>query len=502
MAHRLRQFQRRHGRYLREGDLSELAQDSKAPLSAWRSVAGFFEEFREPTLPATGDRSCGDLACMLALGKEAPNPADGGEVLACLGRCHHAPVRVDRHGELHFRDTPNTVIGRCLAPESRLTRPSWEKETDACVAILGREKNRAAAIRKRLKAVAGLDRHRKKRGRTLTERWFEVADAKAEQRFLVCHADAGNPGATGSAWLLQYRAHAVIDGMVLASWLTGAKEGVICVHHDLPEVFTAVEEALSDAIAAGKLREGQFEISVIATFGSHVGGEETALLNAIEGKRGEVRIRPPEPETSGVFGLPTVIETAETFALLPGWLASEEDMGHRLVTLTPPFSRPGVVEIDASVSLRGVSREGTSFLKTKNYPRALLLGGPFGSVVFSEDWDLRLDAEILAERDFSPGHWGLAPLPMEADLSVLVRGWLEFAARENCGKCAPCRLGPLAALEMLDSHDLRGRHRFREILETIAETSLCGFGRDFPRPLRQLIEKVGIDWIYDGPPAD
>lgn len=419
-----------------------------------------------------------------------------GEVAACLGRCHLGPVSVDRHGEL-LCATGRTgeLPPRCLAPEARLTRGSWEKECAACLAIVRREGWSGEVLRRRLGGVTGLDRHRRKGGRTLLDRWTAAAGTPSAQRFVVCHGEAGNPGSTSHAWLLHRRPHAVIDGMILAGLMVGASEAVICVHHDLPEVHTAVDEAIRQATAAGKLREGGFEITAIATFGAHVGGEETALINAIEGQRGEARTRPPEPEVAGVFGLPTVIETAETYALLPGWLASQRDPGHRLVTVTPPFDRPGLVEIDASVSIRRLAREASTDFEG-GAPAALLLGGPFGAAVFPESWDFRLDADILGRGGLSAGHWGLLPLRSGVVPGALLRLWLDFAARESCGKCAPCRLGPLAAMEALDSSDLRARERLVEILDTIGRTSLCGFGRDFPGPLRQLIDRFGIDSFF------
>ena len=497
---------------MEQGDLGLLADQLSVPVSHLGSVADFFEEFRSRPWKQTDQRRCGDLPCALAAGFDEsvrrPHPSemeglvDEEEIpsvpLSCLGRCHEAPVSLDRYGELQTAaNHPEPVAARCLAAEGRLTRPSWEKEAAAFVETIRRERDPVRVVRRKLEATEGLTRHRRKAGRGLFERWQEAASTPAAQRFVVCHADAGNPGAAGGAWLLHRKPAVVIDGMILAGLLVGAKEGVICVHHDMPDVFTAVDEAVNAATEAGKLREDGFEISVIATFGSHVGGEETALLNAIEGRRGEARVRPPEPEIAGVFGLPTVIETAETFALLPGWLATGQDPGHRLMTLTPPFGRPGLVEIDASVPIRGALREGSSVLR-KEKPTALLLGGPFGSLVFSEHFDLRLDAEILKERDISPGNWSLLPLPKEMDYRALVESWLDFAARESCGKCAPCRLGPLAAREMLESPNLRSRRRLPEVLDTIEATSLCGFGRNFPRPLRQLIDWIGVDDIIDG----
>ncbi len=495
IAHRLRQYQRRLGRHLEAADLPGLASQLALPLARVRSAAGFFDEFRELSPGSGADfRHCGDLPCALARGDIGQSRAVG-ETLACLGRCHLGPLSMDRHGEMHGAAAVEEIPARCLAPEARLTRDTWEKESAACVAIVRREGWKGSALLDRLADTTGLDRHRRKEARTLTDRWTTAARAASSQRFVVCHGEAGNPGSTGHAWILRRRPHAVIDGMILTGLMIGATEAVICVHHDLPEVFSAIEEAIREATALGKLGEGVFEITALATFGAHVGGEETALINAIEGRRGEARTRPPEPELAGVFGLPTVIETAETFALLPGWLSSQRDPGHRLVSVTPPFGRPGWVEIDASVSIRRLAREASGNPDGENHT-ALLLGGPFGGVVFPENRDLRLDAEVLAGHGLSPGHWGLTPLPPDLPPAALARHWLDFAARESCGKCSPCRLGPLAAMEALDSADLRARDRFIEILDTIRQTSLCGFGRDLPTPLLQLIDHFGVDHFF------
>ncbi|MCB1063708.1 MAG: hypothetical protein KDN20_12395 [Verrucomicrobiae bacterium] len=492
-AHRLRQFHRRHGRFVSDADLSGLAMQLGAPLSQLRSVAGFFEEFREISQPAVS-RFCGDLTCVIARGVAATEVVSVG---ACLGRCDQAPSWTDRFGELHLGIGDDERRIRNLSPEASLTRPLLERDTGSLLASFRREKDPTAAVWSRLGNVQGLERHRKKGERSLVERWRDAAQTEASQRFVVCHADAGNPGTVGNAWLLKHRPQVVIDGMALAGLAVGATEGVICVHHDLPEVFTAVDHAIQAAMESGRLAEGLFEVTVVATFGSHVGGEETALLNAIEGARGEARVRPPEPEIAGLFGLPTVIETAEVFALLPIWLERQRDLGARLITVTPPFSRPGLVEVDASVSLRGVLREagGDPGDGGKSAFDALLLGGPFGSVAFPENWDLRLDADVLRSNELTPGHWGITPLPVGSDLRALMMSWLDFAARETCGKCTPCRLGPLAAIEMLREPSPVKRARFVEILDTISSTSLCGFGRDFPRPLQQLIDRFGVDRI-------
>ncbi|MCB1093923.1 MAG: hypothetical protein KDL87_20450, partial [Verrucomicrobiae bacterium] len=168
-----------------------------------------------------------------------------------------------------------------------------------------------------------------------------------------------------------------------------------------------LEKTIAQLAQEGAWSDG-IEISVMPTFGSHVGGEETALLNVIEGRRGEVRLRPPEPEVAGVFGLPTLMETAETFALLPDWLRYGRDDGHRLATLRLSDERTGMVEIDSRVTLRDLI-DGFAEPADLAAP-AWLFGGPFGSLVFEDHLDLPLNAPTLREERIHPGNWSIEPI--------------------------------------------------------------------------------------------
>ena len=370
---------------------------------------------------------------------------------------------------------PPVINVTSLVPEPRLTGEDDLADAFALVAALKSTPDPAGTIGNSLRAVERLDLHRIKADRPLAHRWAEAADTPAAQRFVVCHAEAGNPGAPGGDWVLRHRPGAVLAGMALAALRIGADEGVVCVDRTRPATIAALRKAIDQAIALGGLGRG-FEVTVLPTFGSHVGGEETALLNAIEGRRGEARIRPPEPETAGIFGLPTVIETAETFALLPDWLRRGRDDGNRLIALLPPFSRPGLAEIDATTTTRRLLDLGGG----GETAAALLVGGPFGRLVFPEDWDL------------PAGSGSLEPLPIGMAFRDLAERHLTFAAAESCGRCAPCHLGPLAAMEILKTPEA-DIHRLREILDTITMTSLCGFGRLFPQALRQWLDRWGLD---------
>lgn len=440
VAHRLRQSRRKLGRLPGDAEFGEIARQCGVSEAEVRGVAGFFEEFDQA-----------------------------------------APPESDWIWEPNWPRDPR--VSR-LTVEARLSASDDGHDSGAIelACAISRSPHPGRTVWNSLRGVEQLDRHRNKNGRALMERWMDASDTIAAQRFIVCHSDAGNPGAAGGPWLLHHRPGAILAGMALAGMAVGANEGVICVDRRRRDTVEAVRSAIGQATATGLLGNG-FDVTVLPTFGSHVGGEETALLNAIEGRRGEARSRPPEPERCGIYGLPTVIETAEIFALLPDWFRRGRDDGTRLIAKLPPFADAGLVEIDAGVSLRRLISDGNEWA-------AVAIGGPFGGLIFPEYWDTALSMEAFAPINLRPGNWSIAPVPVGASFDEWA-GWrLDFAAAENCGKCAPCRLGPLAARDRI-ADGSAGQYRFREILETMSAASLCGFGRDLPGPIRQWLERWG-----------
>jgi NADH:ubiquinone oxidoreductase subunit F (NADH-binding) len=439
VAHRLRQSRRKLGRLPGDAEFAEIARQCGVSEAEVRGVAVFFEEFDQA-----------------------------------------APPEEEWIWEPNWPRHPQLSL---LTAEARLSALDDDDSGAIVLATaIRRSPHPGRTVWSSLRGVEQLDQHRVKNGRTLMERWMDASDTIAAQRFIVCHANAGNPGASGGPWLLHHRPGAILAGMALAGMAVGASEGVICVDRRRRDTVEAVRSAIGKATAAGLLGGG-FDVTVLPTFGSHVGGEETALLNAIEGRRGEARARPPEPERSGIYGLPTVIETAEIFALLPDWLRRGRDDGTRLIAKLPPFADPGLVEIDAGISLRRLVSDSGDLA-------AVALGGPFGSLVFPENWDTALSAEAFGTLDLRPGNWSVAPVAAGASFDDWAGARLDFAAAESCGKCAPCRLGPLAARDRI-ADGTAGKYRFREILDTMSAASLCGFGRDLPGPIRQWLKRWG-----------
>jgi NADH-quinone oxidoreductase subunit F len=217
-------------------------------------------------------------------------------------------------------------------------------------------------------------------------------------------------------------------------------------------------------------------------------GEETALLNAIEGRRGEVRLRPPYPSEHGLFGRPTVVNNVETLVNVP-WIVARGSQAYRalgthaspgtkVICLDHGFARPGLVEVEFGTKLRHVIETLAGGGAGGRPLAAVVFGGPMGSVLAPERWD-----EPIAYGPGSRmGHAGLVAVSADADLTALLRHWLEFMAAESCGKCVPCALGSRRALELQAEPE-----RLRELLALISDTSLCGFGQLLPGPVLDLL---------------
>jgi NADH:ubiquinone oxidoreductase subunit F (NADH-binding) len=248
----------------------------------------------------------------------------------------------------------------------------------------------------------------------------------------------------------------------------------------------------------------QLEIRVVAGQGSYVCGEETALLNAIEGHRGEVRVRPPFPAEKGLWGCPTVVNNIETLVNVPWIVARGPDAFRALGTADSPgtkafclsagFRHPGVVEAPYGISLDRLIRD-LGGGGADGELAGVSLGGPMGSILLPGEWDVAVDYPTLAARGLRLGHGGLVALPAGTDWADLLVHWAGFMARESCGKCVPCRLGSARAerlaRQLLEERGLRKQgssasQELQALLELVAATSLCGFGQGIPGPMETL----------------
>ncbi len=327
------------------------------------------------------------------------------------------------------------------------------------------------------------------------------------QKFIVCNADEGDPGAYSDRYLLEQQPHSVLLGMIIAGYITGATAGVVYIRGEYPEAVEITQQAINDIHAAGYLGENilgsgfNYQFKVIKAQGAYICGEETALLSSIEGQRPEVRVRPPYPTQIGLFNKPTVVNNVETLASIPYIIKNTgaqyasfgkgRSTGTKLVSLDGFFKKPGIYEVDMGTPLSTVINElGGGF---RQAVKAMHIGGPLGGLVpVAKINDLSIDFESFAQNGFLLGHASVVCIPEEFPIIEYVRHLFEFTAHESCGKCFPCRLGSTRGAEMvtkaLETDYKMDRTLLNDLLETMEVGSLCALGGGLPLPIKNALQ--------------
>lgn len=319
------------------------------------------------------------------------------------------------------------------------------------------------------------------------------------RKYIVCNADEGDPGAYSDRYLLEQRPHLVLLGMMLAGFCVGADTGVLYIRAEYPEAVEIVKRAVAEIGARGWIGTNiqgsgvDFRFKVIKAAGAYVCGEETALLNSIEGKRGEVRTRPPYPAQQGLFNRPTVVNNVETLACVP-WvvknggaafakLGTDKSNGSKLVCLDSGFNRPGMYEVECGTPLGKVIDElGQGFSRPT---KALHIGGPLGGIVPMQKVNaLSIDFETFQKEGFLLGHASVLSIPQDYPMVAYLEHLFEFTAMESCGKCFPCRIGSTRGKELIQGARTLGRTidraLFNDLIETMEIGSLCALGGGLP----------------------
>lgn len=342
-------------------------------------------------------------------------------------------------------------------------------------------------------------------------------NAEGDVKFIICNADEGDPGAFSDRYLLEQQPHSVLFGMLVSGYVTGAHHGILYIRAEYPEAVQTVQRAideLKDHHLSGSDIQGSgfdFEFKIIQAQGSYICGEETALINSIEGQRPEVRVRPPYPAQRGLFNKPTVVNNVETLAALHfivskgggAWkgIGTARSSGTKLVCLDSFFKRPGVYEVTMGTPLKTVIEDlGGGF---RSPVKALQIGGPLGGVVPVEKiGELTLDFESFSQAGFLLGHASVVSIPEDFPMIRYIAHLLDFAAYESCGKCFPCRLGTKRGHEMTQkamegSYEI-DRALFNDLLTTLEAGSLCAHGGGIPLPIRNILQyfKPEIDVYF------
>jgi len=334
-------------------------------------------------------------------------------------------------------------------------------------------------------------------------KWQSCMTAVGEEKYIVCNADEGDPGAFTDRYLLQQNPHTVLFGMMIAGWLCKAQYGVLYIRDEYPQAIQACAKAIEDLqqLSLRFKSAWSFNFKIIRGAGAYICGEETALLNSIEGQRPVVSVRPPFPTIEGLFGRPTIVNNVETFASIHfilkngsdvfKALGSEKSTGTKLISLDSCVKKPGVYEVEMGTPLSDVVYKlGGGFSKPI---KALHIGGPLGGLVpINKIDDLSIDFESFQQQGFLLGHGSIIGIPEQLPMIEYLAHLFEFTAEESCGKCFPCRLGATRGKEMLQNaiqkQQLINRELLDDLLETMQEGSLCALGGGVPLPIRNALE--------------
>ncbi len=503
--------------------LEALATRLEVPLHRVESVSSFYTHFRREPPRGRVLRVCRDLSCRLAGGAEGVDALrrwaeanDDVEIapVSCLGRCDRAPALAFGHATLEA-GRPEVLEERLASgdrePAARSVRswPSADPYHDGRLepyAVL-----RAALAAPPDGIVDGVEaaglRGMGGAGFPTARKWHAVAAEPAREKHVVCNADESEPGTFKDRELLHDLPHLVIEGMLLAARCVGAEHGTIFIRHEYEPERRRLEQALEEARAAGALGRGifgsdlDFDIEIFVSPGGYILGEETALLECLEDRRGEPRNKPPFPGQRGLYGRPTLINNVETLAHVVGithwgvdwWrdLGRDGFVGHKFVSTSGDVARPGV-ELFATGTPLGEILDAHGGMADGQALLAVAPGGASSAFLGPEALDLRLDFEALSAAGSMLGSGAVVFVGERRDLLDVGLSITRFFRNESCGKCVPCRVGSEKAVAMIEKAgrvSAEDEERLRALNETMAQTSICGLGQVALTPLLSILDR-------------
>jgi NADH:ubiquinone oxidoreductase subunit F (NADH-binding)/(2Fe-2S) ferredoxin len=347
-------------------------------------------------------------------------------------------------------------------------------------------------------------------------KWEFTAKAPGNEKYIVCNADEGEPGTFKDREIMEGDPHSLIEGMLIAGYATGAHKGYIYIRGEYALSIQRLQKAIKDAKSYGILGEKilgtdfSFDIEVKKGAGAYICGEETALLESIEGKRGEPRKKPPYPPTFGLWGKPTVINNVETLANIPlivekgvDWFRSigvPGTYGTKLFSLMGDINWKGVIEIPFGTPLSKIVLDIGGGIKNGKKLKAVVLGGVSGSLILPEELDTPVDFNSLARIEAGPGSGSIVVLSENRCIVDIAKNIAYFFRHESCGKCTPCRIGTEEMYKIIDRIS-RGGGEEKDLVtierlgENMKLTSFCGLGQTASNIIVQSIKKFRSEWL-------
>ena len=494
-------------------ELQELAKEFMVDDSVVLGTSTFYDFTRE-TNKNKKVHVCSGTACMVArsqnnLNKNLESHFNADEIghAACVGRCHtnNAFMYDNKTYNASTAAEVDAIISQKTYQENRYnvatnSTPILTSTIDDVAAfyqLAEKHKENPQHTIQQLKTS-----NLRGRGGAGFPFWFKldaVIKEENKQKYIVCNADEGDPGAYSDMYLMEHQPHKVLFGMYMAGLTVGANTGVLYIRGEYPDSIRIVDDAIQEI--KNKNLIGDFRFKIIRGQGSYVCGEETALLSSIEGLRPEVRVRPPYPAQYGLYGKPTVLSNVETFANIHWILENGGDAyaalgkgastGTKLVSLDSFFNTPGMYEIEMGTPLQTIFDDfGGGF---KSEIKGLQIGGPLGGIVpMHKIKELTLDFESLNTNGFLLGHASFVSIPVDFPMIKFLEHLMEFTADESCGKCYPCRIGSHRGMEMLQkaqNSDYKiDKVLFDDLLETLEIGSLCALGGGIPLPVKNALQ--------------
>jgi NADH:ubiquinone oxidoreductase subunit F (NADH-binding)/NADH:ubiquinone oxidoreductase subunit E len=525
----LRAIQRRFG-YLPAEQLRDVAARLNLPLFRVNGVASFYPHFFLSPPARVEVRVCGDMSCHLRGGDALRRdlearfaPLGGAQVsirhVSCLGRCDAAPaaaindvifdglsapgaealVRRALQGEAlgdgHTTE-PIAVKADPYIPSERygvVRRLAASRDWDGVIATL-----KASALR----GLGGA-------GFPTGLKWEIVRNAVADQKYIVCNADESEPGTIKDRYIMTHAPHLVIEGMIIAGLVTGATHGVFYIRHEYTEQEHAIEGEIRRLYAEGLLGRSiagsglAFDLETFVSPGGYICGEESALLEAIEGKRSEPRNKPPFPGQQGLWQKPTAINNVETFAFVPVILARGVEWykaqgrngsaGFKFIGVSGQVRRPGVFEIPMGITYRELIEGLAGGAMQGRTLKAFAPSGPAGGYLPASMLDLQIDWNVMAQAGSTVGSGAVVVCDERACMLDMALNSVTFFRNESCGKCVPCRVGSQKLTDMLadwtrGERDAADLALLDELSNALRLTSICGLGQVVPVPIASVLK--------------
>lgn len=530
----LRAIQLRYG-FLPKAELEELSQRSHTPLYQIHSVASFYPHFHLTPPPRADVRVCADMSCHLNGACELRAELEhrfakhgAADVLirdvSCLGRCDQAPA-VSINDEIFSNVTAGeveTIVRGAIRGEEVLEQhpehgrvkcasdPYGNEEKYGVVRKLAKTKDCDGVLAElkaaELRGMGGA-------GFPTSMKWDLVRKQPGAEKYIVCNADESEPGTIKDRFIMTHLPHLVIEGMIVAGLVTGAKKGILYIRHEYHLQEEILGEELRRCYHAGFLGknvadgEFSFDLEIFVSPGGYICGEESALIEAIEGKRAEPRNKPPFPGQAGLWQKPTVINNVETFANVPQilargveWFKAQGQGGSRglkFVGVSGHVAKPGIFEVPMGTPMREVIFEHAGGIRGGRQLKAFAPSGPSSGYLPASMVDVRLDFKALADAGSMLGSGAIVVCDDTTCMLDMALNAVRFYRNESCGKCVPCRVGSQKMTDLLArwTHGGVTEKQYRadlalidELCQTMSLTSICGLGQIVPAPVQSMLK--------------